>query len=188
MAQGGGGLRGGVSLLALAEARSRHSAGGAGYIPGLRVETSPLAGKGKKAIGLDAGVCVCGGECGHMDHDRCYGSPSARAPASVPPTLPENREYLTVTFPPQDSHCDRYPIPGQEPRGGGACGAVSGLAQTPPTPGPETPRHPPGFAEPRVAWPGSRPAQGASGTTGAWRRFSSTGRPGPARRGLGESV
>lgn len=96
MAQGGGGLRGGVSRLALAEARSRHSAGGAGYIPGLRVETSPLAGKGKKAIGLDAGVCVCGGECGHMDHDRCYGSPSARAPASVPLTLPENREYLTV--------------------------------------------------------------------------------------------
>lgn len=96
LAQGGGGLRGGVSLLALAEARSRHSAGGAGYIPGLRVETSPLAGKGKKAIGLDAGVCVCGGECGHMDHDKCYGSPSARASASVPPTLPENREYLTV--------------------------------------------------------------------------------------------
>lgn len=185
MAHGGGGLRGGVSRLALAEARSRHSAGGAGYIPGLRVETSPLAGKGKKAIGLDAGVCVCGGECGHMDHDRCYGSPSARAPASVPPTLPENREYLTVTFPPHGLTL-RYPDRSRE--GGGACGAVSGLAQTPPTPGPETPRHLLGFAAPRVAWPGSRPAQGASGTTGPWRRFSSTGRPGPARRGLDESV
>lgn len=116
MAQGGGGLRGGVSRLALAEARSRHSAGGAGYIPGLRVETSPLAGKGKKAIGLDAGVCVCGGECGHMDHDRCYGSPSARAPASVPPTLPENREYLTVCH--LSTARTHTAIPGQEPRGG----------------------------------------------------------------------